>query len=66
MVKKAEAAFKLMPPESPELDHFQPENWLIRHPMFLDNNSEALEVTLNPFERAFYHIQQSIAQDTVS
>lgn len=56
MVKKAEAAFKLMPPESPELDHFQPENWLIRHPMFLDNNSEALEVTLNPFERAFYHI----------
>lgn len=53
LVKKAEAAFKLMPPESPELDHFQPANWLIRHPMFLDNNSEALEATLNLFERVF-------------
>ena len=53
LVKKAEAAFKLMPPESPELDHFQPANWLIRHPMFLDNNSIALEATLNLFENVF-------------
>lgn len=53
LVKKVEATFKQMPPESPEFDHFQPANWLIRHPMFLDNSSEALEATLKLFEKVF-------------
>jgi predicted ATP-dependent endonuclease of OLD family len=52
IVKKAEAAFRVMPPNVQEFDHFYPADWLIRNPKFLVNSSE-LDETLNRFEEAF-------------
>jgi len=52
IVKKAEAAFKLMPPTVPEFDHFHPSDWLIRNPAFLADSPE-LDETLDRFEEAF-------------
>ena len=36
IVKKAEALFKLMPPEVPEFSHYAPAEWLMKNPAFLD------------------------------
>lgn len=52
IVKKAEAAFKTMPQDVPEFDHFHPANWLIRNPAFLVDGPE-LNETLDRFEQAF-------------
>jgi X-X-X-Leu-X-X-Gly heptad repeat protein len=52
IVKKAEAAFRVMPPDVEEFDHFYPSDWLIRNPAFLANSPE-LEETLDRFEEAF-------------
>lgn len=52
IVKKAEAAFNLMPQDVPEFDHFHPSGWLIRNPTFLVDGTE-LDETLDRFEQAF-------------
>lgn len=52
-VKQAEAAFKLMPPEVPEFDHFTPADWLIRNSHILDKDSVDVELTLERAQRAF-------------
>jgi len=52
LVKKAEAAFNVMPPDVPEFDHFHPSDWLIRNPEFLVDGVE-LDETLERFEKAF-------------
>lgn len=53
VVKQAEAAFRSLPPDAPEFDHFAPSDWLIRHPQFLDDNDEATSVTLDRAEKLF-------------
>jgi energy-coupling factor transporter ATP-binding protein EcfA2 len=52
IVKKAEAAFRTMPQDVQEFDHFYPSDWLIRNPAFLVDSPE-LEETLDRFEEAF-------------
>jgi hypothetical protein len=46
LVKKAEAAFKLMPVGSPELDHYAPSAWLLRNPALLEADAPAVTQTL--------------------
>ncbi len=36
LVKKAEAYFRMLPPEAPKFDHFSPIEWLFKHPELLD------------------------------
>ena len=59
LVKKAEAAFKVMPPDVPEFDHFHPADWLIRNPSFLVDSPE-LDETLDRFEQAFKLINKPL------
>lgn len=53
MVKKAEAAFNLMPTEIPEFNHFTPSNWLIQNPAILDAKSKDVNETLDRAEKIF-------------
>ena len=53
IVKKAEALFKLMPPEVPEFDHFGPARWLLDNPQVLDRDSPAVLATLERAEKIF-------------
>lgn len=53
IVKKAEALFKLMPPEVAEFDHFAPARWLLENPCILDGDSAAVMATLNRAEDLF-------------
>ncbi len=53
IVKKAEALFKLMPPEVPEFDHFGPARWLLEKPQILDGDSAAVTATLDRAEKVF-------------
>lgn len=53
IVKKAEALFKLMPPEVAEFDHFGPARWLLDNPQLLDGDSPAVLATLEKAERVF-------------
>jgi hypothetical protein len=46
LVKKAEAAFKVMPDTIPMFDHFTSAGWLIRNPAVLDGASKDVEATL--------------------
>lgn len=53
LVKKAEAAFKVMPDTIPMFDHFTPSAWLIRNPSALDGGKKEIEVTLDRAEALF-------------
>lgn len=53
IVKKAEAAFNLLPDTIPELDHFSPASWLINNPDFLSGDRESLKISLDNFEQVF-------------
>lgn len=53
LVKKAEAAFNVMPESIPVFDHFTPAGWLIRNPKFLDAKSKAITDTLDRAEKIF-------------
>jgi len=53
LIKKVEAAFKVMPPEVAEFDHFMPADWLIRNPAVLDEDTDDVRVTLNRAENLF-------------
>jgi hypothetical protein len=46
LVKKLEAAFKLMPSQVAEFDHFMPADWLIRNPRVLNKDTAEVRVTL--------------------
>lgn len=52
LVKKAEAAFKVMPADTPDFDHYTPAEWLLRNPAFLDADSAEVAHTLKVFEIA--------------
>ena len=53
IVKKAEALFRLMPPEVPEFDHFAPARWLLENANALDGDSPEVQVTLDRAEAVF-------------
>lgn len=53
VLKKAEAAFRVMSPSSPQFDHFTPAAWLIRNPAFLDSKTSEVEQSLDVAERVF-------------
>ncbi|MGK5024214.1 hypothetical protein [Janthinobacterium sp. RB2R34] len=53
IVKKAEALFKLMPPEVANFDHFGPYRWLLEHPANLDDDTLAVQTTLDRAQRLF-------------
>lgn len=53
LVKLVEGVFKTMPPEVPEFDHFTPADCLLRHPEFLEGESEEVQQTLDTCERVF-------------
>jgi predicted ATP-dependent endonuclease of OLD family len=57
IVKQAEAAFRVMPSDVQEFDHFYPADWLIRNPTFLVDGS-GLDETLDRFEEAFKAINK--------
>ncbi len=46
LVKRVEAAFRLMPPDTVEFDHFTPAEWLFRNPQILNGKSSAVRETL--------------------
>jgi predicted ATPase len=51
LVKKAEAAFNVMPESIPIFDHFTPAGWLLRHPTALDGTNKSIEGTLDRAEK---------------
>jgi hypothetical protein len=53
LVKRAESAFKLMPPETPEFEHFTPAAWLLRNTKLLDGKSASVARTLEQAEAVF-------------
>ena len=54
IVKKVEAAFRLMPESIPMFNHFAPAAWLIRNPQVLSEaKSEQIEKTLDQAEKTF-------------
>lgn len=53
IVKKAEALFRLMPPEVPEFDHFTPARWLLENAKILDVDSPKVQETFDRAEVVF-------------
>lgn len=56
LVKKAEAFFRVLPPEISEFSHFDPSIYLLQHPQMLSGKSKAVQETLARFESAFKRI----------
>jgi hypothetical protein len=52
-VLKAEAAFKVLPPDLPTYDHFSPAAWLLQNPKELEGESPEILQTLNRAEEMF-------------
>lgn len=50
LVKKAEAFFRVLPPELPEFDHYTPAEWLFRNSTVLDGSSQDVLDTLKQAE----------------
>lgn len=53
LVKKTEAAFRIMPQEIPTYDHYTPSAWLIRNPQVLEGDNPAIVATLDRAEAMF-------------
>lgn len=53
ILKKAEALFRLMPPEVPEFDHFAPSRWLLENSGLLDADTAPVNATLDRAEAVF-------------
>jgi predicted ATPase len=53
LVKQAEAAFAVMPPEIAEFDHFAPAAWLIRNPKVLEAKTGSVLKTLDRAQKIF-------------
>lgn len=58
LVKKAEAFFRVLPPEIPEFSHFDPSLFLLQHPQILKGKSKGVSNTLDRFEAAFVRIAE--------
>ncbi len=53
IVKQAEAAFRVLPADVDEFDHFAPADWLIRNPAFLDSEDADTDAALDRAEKLF-------------
>jgi hypothetical protein len=58
LVKKAEAAFRVMPVSVPEFNHYAPAEWLITHPAVLDEETSESRDTLARAEMIFDAIRK--------
>lgn len=56
LVKKAEAYFRVLPPEIPEFSHFDPSMYILQHPELLKGEGGHIEKTLARFEAAFERV----------
>lgn len=61
LVKKAEAAFRVMPESIPTYDHFTPADWLIRNPSALDDSKGGVAATLDRAEVLFKAVNAALA-----
>jgi predicted ATP-dependent endonuclease of OLD family len=59
VVKDIEDAFRLLPPETPEFDHFFPSSYLIEHPAVL-KTLPGYDDALNRFESLFKELNKFI------
>ena len=62
LVKKAEAAFKLMPTGSPELDHYAPSAWLLKNSILLEADTPEATQTLAIFEAAVVALNRCLSR----
>jgi energy-coupling factor transporter ATP-binding protein EcfA2 len=53
LARKVEAAFKVLPPETPEFDHYRPATWLIENAKELRAESNSVSEALGRFEELF-------------
>jgi hypothetical protein len=53
VIRKVEAAFKVLPPETPEFDHYGPATWLIENPRELRADSAPVTEALDRFDELF-------------
>ena len=60
LVKKAEAAFKVLPDTYPVYDHFTPASWLIQNPDALKGESAAVVATLDRAEKLFEDVNKGL------
>jgi hypothetical protein len=61
LVKKADAAFRVMPDGIPTYDHFTPADWLIRNPSALDDSKGGVKATLDRAEVLFKAVNAMLA-----
>jgi predicted ATPase len=62
IVKAAEAAFRTMPPNIKEFDHFTPAYWLLTNSEVLDKNEPMVNDSLDNFEAAFKELNKLISK----
>jgi energy-coupling factor transporter ATP-binding protein EcfA2 len=60
LIKRVEAAFKLLPLNTPAFDRFTPAEWLMRNPDALDGNGPRVEWTLDNAERVIRAINYKL------
>lgn len=60
LVKKAEAAFNMLPEPLPTYDHFTPSAWLIRNLAVLDAETLGIKETLDRAEKLFGTVNAAI------
>lgn len=60
LVKKAEAYFRVLPPQCPEFSHFDPSMYLLQHPELLSGTEDQVVKSLERFEAAFERIGKFI------
>ncbi len=58
LVKKVEAAFRLLPPGCPEFDHYTPADWLIRNPAVLDRDTKDANDSLDRAEKTIIAVNK--------
>ena len=56
LVRKVDAAFRVLPPEAPEFDHYGPAAWLIENPKELRAKSASVTEALDRFEALFQRL----------
>lgn len=60
LVKRMETLFRVLPPSTPEFDHFSPADWLIRNPGFLDGDGPGVAATLDNAEKVIKAINAAL------
>jgi len=60
LVKKAEAYFRVLPPEIPEFSHYEPSLFLLQHPELWKGKGKPVQETLKRFEAVFEKIAKFI------